>query len=118
MKAVQFEQYGDAGVLRTVEVEEPHAGSGQVRIAVRAAGVNPVDWKNRSGFMARQRPLRFPSGIGMDAAGVVDEVGDGVPDVAVGDDAFGLGFATYAQYAVLDRWARKPAGLDWLEAGG
>jgi NADPH:quinone reductase-like Zn-dependent oxidoreductase len=118
MRAVQFAQYGDSSALLTVDVEEPHAGPGQVRVAVRAAGVNPVDWKIRSGFMAEQMPLRLPSGIGMDAAGVVDEVGEGVSDVAVGDHVFGIGFATYAEYAVLGSWARTPAALDLLEAGG
>lgn len=118
MKAVQFGQYGDSGVLQTVEVEEPHAAPGQVRVAVRTAGVNPVDWKIRSGFMAQQMPLTLPSGIGMDAAGVVDEVGEGVSDVAVGDDVLGIGFATYAEHAVLNSWTRKPAELDWREAGG
>lgn len=118
MKAVQFAQYGDSGVLQTVHVEAPHAGAGQVRIAVRAAGVNAADWKIRSGFMAEQMPIPLPSGVGLDAAGVVDEVGDGVTDIAIGDHVFGLGSATYAEYAVLSSWARTPEHLDLLEAGG
>jgi len=118
MKAVQFAEYGGPEVLRVVEVDEPHAGAGQVRITVRAAGVNAIDWKIRAGYMRAQMPLPLPAGTGMDAAGVVDEVGDGVGDVAVGDAVFGSGSATFAEYAVLSSWAAKPAGLSFQEAAG
>jgi NADPH:quinone reductase-like Zn-dependent oxidoreductase len=118
MKAVQFAEYGGPEVLQIAEVEEPHAGSGQVRIAVRAAGVNGIDWKIRAGYMGGGTPLSRPSGTGTDAAGVVDEVGDGVSDVAVGDEVFGSGSATFAEYAVLSSWAKKPAGLSFEEAAG
>lgn len=118
MKAVQFAEYGGPEVLRLVEVDEPHASAGQVRIAVRAAGVNALDWKIRSGYMRAQMPLSLPSGTGIDAAGVVDEVGDGVTDVAVGDAVFGSGSATFAEYAVLSNWVAKPAGLSFEEAAG
>lgn len=118
MKAVRFAEYGGPEVLQVVEVDEPHAGPGQVRIAVRAAGVNGIDWKIRSGYMSAHMPIPFPSGTGVDAAGVVDEVGDGVTGVAVGDAVFGSGSATYAEYAVLSTWAAKPAGLSFEEAAG
>ena len=118
MKAVQFAEYGGPEVLQTVEVDEPHADTGQVRISVRAAGVNAIDWKIRAGYMSEQIPLSLPSGTGMDAAGVVDEVGDGVSDVAVGDAVFGSGSATFAEYAVLSSWAEKPTGLSFEEAAG
>ena len=118
MKAVQFAEYGSPEVLQIVEVDEPHAGAGQVRIAVRAAGVNAIDWKIRAGYMREQMPLSLPSGTGMDAAGVVDEVGEGVGDVAVGDEVFGTGAATFADYAVLSSWAQKPDGLSFEEAAG
>ena len=118
MKAVQFAEYGGPAQLQLVEVDEPHAGSGQVRIAVRAAGVNGIDWKIRQGYMREQRPLSLPAGTGLDAAGVVDEVGGGVSDVVVGDEVFGSGSATFAEYAVLSRWAKKPAGLSFEEAAG
>jgi len=59
-------------VLEVTEVDEPHAGPGQVRIRVRAAGVNPIDWKLRSGAMAQFSPVEFPVVIGREAAGVVD----------------------------------------------
>jgi NADPH:quinone reductase-like Zn-dependent oxidoreductase len=118
MKAVRFSEYGGPEVLRLVDVDEPHAGPGQVRIAVRAAGVNAYDWKLRAGFMSDVRPVPAPVGVGLDAAGVVDEVGDGVDGVAIGDEVFGQGSATYAQYAVLSHWAEKPAGLSFVEAAG
>ena len=118
MKAVQFDEYGDSDVLHIREVDEPHAGPGQVRIRVVAAGVNGIDWKIRSGHMREQIPVDFPAGTGLDASGVVDEVGAGITDVSVGDAVFGSGNATWAEYAVLDFWVRKPEGLSFEEAAG
>jgi NADPH:quinone reductase-like Zn-dependent oxidoreductase len=118
MKAVQFATYGEPEVLRLVDVEPPHAGPGQIRITVRAAGVNGIDWKIRAGYMSRQRELTEPAGTGIDAAGVVDEVGPGVEGVAVGDAVFGSGTGTYAEQAVLSHWAPKPAALSFEEAAG
>src|SRR3954447_3778546 len=118
MKAVQFAEYGGPEVLRVVDVEEPRAGAGQVRIAVRAAGVNALDWKIRAGYMREVMPIALPSGTGLEAAGVVDEVGDGVSDVGVGDAVFGSGSATFAEFALLSSWVAKPAGLSFEEAAG
>jgi NADPH:quinone reductase-like Zn-dependent oxidoreductase len=118
MKAVQLAEYGGPEVLRVVEVDEPHAGPGQVRVAVRAAGVNPVDWKIRSGAMS-QAPLEAPRTPGSDVAGVVDEIGDGVSGVSIGDEVFGFAVSGgYAQYAVLEKFVRKPAAMSWAEAAG
>jgi NADPH:quinone reductase-like Zn-dependent oxidoreductase len=66
MKAVQFSEYGSPEVLRVVEVDEPHPGPGEVRIAVRAAGVNPSDWKRLAGQYRDFEEVTFPSGIGAD----------------------------------------------------
>ncbi|MEU4220658.1 NADP-dependent oxidoreductase [Actinoplanes sp. NPDC026623] len=118
MKAIQFEAYGGPDVLRLVEVEAPCPGPGQVRIAVRAAGVNGIDWKIRAGHLRERRPLDLPAGTGIDAAGIVDEIGEGVEGVALGDAVFGSGSATYAEQAVLAHWARKPEGLPFTEAAG
>jgi NADPH:quinone reductase-like Zn-dependent oxidoreductase len=118
MKAAQFAEYGGPEVLRLVEVTEPHAGPGQVRIAVRAAGVNGIDWKIRAGFMREFIPLSLPAGTGIDAAGVIDETGAGVTGVAVGDPVFGSGSRTYAEHAVLSSWAALPPGLSFEEAAG
>jgi NADPH:quinone reductase-like Zn-dependent oxidoreductase len=119
MKAVTFTEYGEPEVLHVAEAEEPHPAGGQVRIAVRAAGVNPIDWKARSGMLREVMPAAFPAIDGREAAGVVDEVGPDVTDVAPGDEVFGftVGGAA-AEYAVLDDYARKPAGLSWEEAAG
>jgi NADPH:quinone reductase-like Zn-dependent oxidoreductase len=119
MKAVQFAEYGDPDVLRVAEVPEPHAGAGQIRIWVRAAGVNPIDWKVRSGMMAQGTGLDAPRGLGSDVAGVVDEVGDGVTGVSTGDEVFGFAASPgYAEYALMEHFAGKPAGMSWAEAAG
>ena len=116
MWALQFTEYGEPEVITLGEAPEPHAGPGQIRIAVRAASVNAIDWKVRSGLYAQGKPLEGTGYLGFDAAGVVDEVGEGVTDVAVGDDVFGQGSNTQAEFAVLDSWARKPASVDWAVA--
>jgi NADPH:quinone reductase-like Zn-dependent oxidoreductase len=120
MKAVQYESYGEPDVLRIVEIDAPHAGAGQIRIAVRAAGVNPLDWKLRSGVYRDFMPIDLPSGVGAEAAGVVDEVGDGVLDVAIGDRVFGLTVrrTAMAENAVLTSWAHIPDGMPFEVAGG
>ena len=118
MKAVQFNEYGGPEVLQIVEVEPPHAGPGEVRIAVRAAGVNPADWKIRSGLMKAIFPRDFPAGVGFEASGVVDEVGAGVTNVAVGDAVFGGGQNAFADFAVLGLWARKPDTMSFEQAAG
>jgi NADPH:quinone reductase-like Zn-dependent oxidoreductase len=118
MKAIQFTRYGGPEVLELVEVDEPRPGPGEVRIAVRAAGVNAIDWKLRSGELHEAMPVGFPSGTGLDAAGVVDEIGEGVDGVRPGDAVFGSGSATLAEHAVLTEWAPVPQGLSFEEAGG
>ncbi|MGW7069279.1 NADP-dependent oxidoreductase [Streptomyces sp. NPDC054855] len=118
MKKVSFAEFGGPEVLQLLDAEEPHAGLGQIRIAVRAAGVNPVDWRIREGQILGAHPTELPSGVGLDAAGVVDEVGEGVQGVTVGDRVFGEGASTYAEFAVLSAWARMPERLTFEEAAG
>lgn len=101
-------------------VPEPHAGPGEIRIRVAAARINPVDWKLRSGEVRAHFPVDFPAIPGRDAAGVVDEVGEGVTGVAVGDRDFGLGgiFRATAQYATLTAWAPVPEPWMLEQAAG
>jgi len=111
LKAVRFSQFGGPEVLEIVDLPDPHPGPGQVRIAVRAAGVNPSDWKKRQGLMDPE----LPQTMGYEAAGVVDELGEGVADVAVGDRVFGFSAegAAQAELAVLSWYAPIPPSLDF-----
>jgi NADPH:quinone reductase-like Zn-dependent oxidoreductase len=118
MQAVIFEEFGGPEVLRTEEVTEPHAGPGQARIRVRAAGVNPIDFKVRRGWTKGFIDVTFPATPGMEVAGVVDEVGEGA-GFAVGDEVVGWSATgSYADYAILGNAAAKPAGLSWEQAVG
>jgi NADPH:quinone reductase-like Zn-dependent oxidoreductase len=114
MRAVQFSEFGGPDVLEIVDLPQPHPDAGQIRIAVRAVGVNPIDWKARAGAMGGDLPKR----VGQEAAGVVDELGEGVSDVAVGDEVFGSAAAggAAAEYVVLGAYARKPESLDFAHA--
>lgn len=115
MKALQYAEYGEPSVLRVVDVNEPHAGPGQIRVAVKAVGINPVDWKLRKGVYK----AGLPAITGSDIAGVVDEIGDGVTDVTVGDEVFGVAVSGgAAEYAVVENYAVKPAGMPFEEAAG
>lgn len=113
MKAIQYTRFGGPEVLEVGELPDPHPGPGQVRIAVRAVGVNPIDWKMRAGMMGGD----LPQTTGREAAGVVDELGEGVEDVAPGDRVFGfVGGAGAAEFAVLADYAPIPASLDFAGA--
>jgi len=113
---LQYTAYGDPEVVEWGEAPDPHPGPGQIRVAVRAASVNPIDWKAFSGLMSGGEPMAGTGYLGYDAAGVVDEVGEGVTGVSVGDDVFGRGRNTQAEYALLDSWAAKPPSIDWAVA--
>jgi NADPH:quinone reductase-like Zn-dependent oxidoreductase len=114
VKAARFSRFGGPEVLEIVDLADPHPGPGQVRIAVRAAGVNPSDWKKREGLMDPE----LPQTMGHEAAGVVDELGEGVADVAIGDRVFGLSAegAAQAELAVLSFYAPIPPSLDFAGA--
>jgi NADPH:quinone reductase-like Zn-dependent oxidoreductase len=117
MRAVIFAEYGVPSVLKVVETGLPEPGPGQVRVAVRAAGVNPIDVKVRSGSMSGGKPLAAPRSLGSEVSGVVDAVGDGVADVAVGDAVAGWPVGGgYAEYALMSVYARKPDALTWEQA--
>lgn len=102
------------------DLPRPVPGPGQLLIAVRAAGVNPVDWKRRAGYRrAGGPPTELPSVFGSEAAGTVVEVGPGVTGFAAGDAVFGsTDTGGYAQLTLLPAGgtAHKPAGLSWTDA--
>jgi NADPH:quinone reductase-like Zn-dependent oxidoreductase len=114
VKAARFSHFGGPEVLEIVDLPDPHARPGEVRIRVRAAGVNASDWKKRQGLMDRE----LPQTLGYEAAGVIDEVGDGVTDAHAGDAVFGFSAAGAAQaeLAVLTTWCPLPASLDFASA--
>jgi NADPH:quinone reductase-like Zn-dependent oxidoreductase len=114
MKGAQFSRFGGPEVLEIVDFPDPHPGPGEVRIAVRAAGVNASDWKRRLGLMDQD----LPQTLGYEAAGIVDEIGEGVTDVAVGDHVFGFNGdgAAQAELAILTAWAPIPSELSFAEA--
>jgi NADPH:quinone reductase-like Zn-dependent oxidoreductase len=114
VKAARFSQFGGPEVLEIADLPDPHPGPGQVRIAVRAAGVNPSDWKKRKGLMDPE----LPQAMGYEAAGVVDELGEAVADVAVGDRVFGFSAeeGAQAELAVLSYYAPIPPSLDFAGA--
>ncbi|EWM13550.1 NADP-dependent oxidoreductase [Kutzneria sp. 744] len=114
MKAVEFSRFGGPEVLQIVDLPDPHPGPGQVRIRVRAAGVNASDWKKRQGLMDQE----LPQTLGHEAAGIVDELGEGVSAVAVGDAVFGFSVMSGAQaeLTVLSHYAPMPPTLGFAEA--
>jgi NADPH:quinone reductase-like Zn-dependent oxidoreductase len=109
--AVVYAETGPAEVLHLRDVDEPSPGAGQVRLAVRAAAVNPIDWKIRSGAFG---DVDLPKVPGSDVAGVVDRVGPDVDGVAEGDAVFGFASGgAYATHALAEQVVRKPAGMPW-----
>ena len=103
-RAVQLESFGGPEFLSLREVPAPQAGSGQIRVRVTAAGLNPMDWIMTSDAQTAARfGLSLPSGFGTDYAGVVDQVGDGVTEFAAGDRVFGAALSrAVADYVVVD----------------
>jgi len=119
-RAVRYSEFGPASVLSVVDVEIADPAPGKLRVAVRAAGINPSDYKTRNGSKPEWNP-KLPAGIGREMAGVVDAVGEGVTQFAVGDEVFGLvAGSAVAEYVLTNpaNLAAKPTGLDWVIAGG
>jgi NADPH:quinone reductase-like Zn-dependent oxidoreductase len=114
MRGIEFTEFGGPEVLELVELPDPEPGPGQIRVAVRAAGVNPIDWKVRRGAMGGDLPKR----TGQEVAGVVDKLGDGVRGVEVGEAVFGgaAGGGGAAELALVENYARIPEGLDFTGA--
>jgi NADPH:quinone reductase-like Zn-dependent oxidoreductase len=124
VKAIAFTQFGDADVMSWQELPDPLLGPDQVMVEVRAAGVNPVDFKIRAGYLQGLLPHHLPLIPGWDVAGVIRAVGIGVTDWKPGDEVLAYArkdhvqFGTYAELvAVPDRMiARKPSNVDFVTA--
>lgn len=120
MRAARFHEYGGAESLVIEQAPDPHPGVGEIRVRVTAASVNPIDWKLRAGALQQLIPLELPAIPGRDAAGVVDEIGDGVQGVSIGDRVFGLGGVTgaTAELVILSAWAHAPDTWNDEQAAG
>jgi NADPH:quinone reductase-like Zn-dependent oxidoreductase len=122
MKAIRIHAYGDASQMQLEEVPVPACGPNDVLVRVVAAGINPIDWKIRSGEMAHMIPKSFPFTLGSDAAGVVTAVGGAVTAFSPGDEViFYAEFArggTYADYVAVDaaQLALKPRTVSFSTA--
>jgi NADPH:quinone reductase-like Zn-dependent oxidoreductase len=117
MKAVRLERYGNEDVVELAEVQRPKPSADQVLIKVKAAGVNPVDWKIRDG-LGELFGLKPPLVLGCEVAGTVEAVGSGVNDLALGDEVYAyLGAHTggYAEFvaAPASEFVRKPKQIDF-----
>lgn len=115
-RAVQFRSFGGPSELEVRDVPAPHAGPGQIRVRVTAAGLNPMDWYMTSDAETAARfRLSLPCGFGTDYAGVVDEVGDGVTRFAIGDRVFGGALSrAVADHVVIDEAGTIVAGGEAL----
>src|SRR5580698_11253689 len=119
-RAVRFDKYGGLEVLEVVEVDRPSPGPGKVLVRVKAAGINPGEASIRKGMFADRWPATFPSGQGSDFAGIVEEVGPGVWNVAVGDEVIGFtnDRSSQAELVVVEsgNLVPRPANVSWEQA--
>src|SRR5262245_35492947 len=128
MKSAQITNYGNTNdVIEIRQTSTPNLSAGKVLIEVKAAGINPIDWKIREGYMQQMIHLQFPSTLGLDFSGVVKEVGEDVSsDFNQGDEVYGqAGIPTGGSGAFSDvalatatSIAHKPKTLDHIEAAG
>jgi len=120
-RAVRFDKYGGLEVLQVVEVDRPIPGPGKVLVRVKAAGINPGEASIRKGLFADRWPSTFPSGQGSDLAGIVEQLGPGVANVAVGDEVIGFtnDRSSQAEFVLVDsgNLVPRPANVSWEQAG-
>lgn len=119
MKAFVFTEFGGPQTQALVELPRPEPGPGQLLVAVRAAGVNPVDWKARAGWLREYIPFELPTIMGSEVAGVVEQVGDGVESFEIGDEVFGIpATGAFADYTLVPAAtaARKPPSMPFAVA--
>jgi NADPH:quinone reductase-like Zn-dependent oxidoreductase len=108
MQAVRAHDYGSPDVLKLEQAPVPEPGANQVLIRLRAAGVNPVDWKTRSGMYKQFWPLQFPWTPGIDGAGTIEAVGANVDQFEKGQAVFGIVTGAYAEYALAQAGDLQP----------
>ena len=130
MKSIQINRYGGSGVIEVKNAASvPNPSSGKILVNVKAAGVNPADWKIREGYFQQMAPLQFPSTLGADFSGIIKQLGEGVSNSGLkqGDEVYGLasaafggGSGAFAELALVekDRIAHKPKTLNHIEAAG
>ena len=118
MRAVRFHEYGPPSVLVVDTVDRPEPQAGEVLVRVHFAGVNPIDWKLRAGYLQQYMPIPLPATPGLDFAGTVLGLGEGVTAVAIGDRVFGRGAGTYAEFAIapIATIAHLPDGVSFEQA--
>jgi NADPH:quinone reductase-like Zn-dependent oxidoreductase len=129
MKAAQIKGYGSSDEVIEINKDAPapnDPSAGKVLVKIKAAGINPVDWKIREGYMQQMIPLQFPSSLGADFSGVIEKVGQGVSEFRQGDEVYGQasmlsgGSGAFAEMALAnaDTIAHKPKSLSHPEAAG
>lgn len=119
MTTIYFDQYGGPQNLRAADDAPSSPGEGEVTIANKAIGVNPVDWKILAGYLKEAAPIPLPGVPGSESAGVIEAVGPGVEDFGVGDEVIWYGFVGgYRSHATVpvSQLTRKPAGIDFEQA--
>ena len=120
-RAVRFDKYGGLEVLQVVEVNRPSPGPGKVLVRVKAAGINPGEASIRKVMFADRWPATFPSGQGSDLAGIVEELGQGVTNVAVGDEVIGFtnDRSSQAEFVLVEasHLVPRPSNVPWEQAG-
>ncbi|MEH2419684.1 MAG: NADP-dependent oxidoreductase [Nostoc sp.] len=119
IQAIRIHNYGESDVLTLEAIAQPEPQPNEVLIRVQAAGVNPLDWKIRAGYMKEIFPMPLPFTPGMDVAGIVEAIGADVKALQVGQEVYGeLRMGAYAQFATApqEAIAPKPKTLDFVEA--
>lgn len=124
MRAVQIHQYGGPAEMKLSKISIPEPGEGEVLVRIHAAGVNPLDWKVREGYLAELIPHALPLTLGWDFAGEIESLGKNVNKWHVGDAVYARPDISkngaYADYIVVseDEIAAKPVTLSWQESAG
>jgi alcohol dehydrogenase len=127
MKSAQIKRYGGSDVIEINRMTStPNLAAGDVLVEIKAAGINPIDWKIREGYMQQMIPIQFPSTLGMDFSGVIKQVGEGETssEFKQGDEVYGQagvtngGSGAFAEFALakVEHIAYKPKRLNHLEA--